>query len=70
MCFSLQADLPILTSTFYKLHMLPACPSNKFLDIKKSSYKKLGKFLEEMAAEQIIVQKELSKGVASITGTS
>lgn len=62
-----KVSLPILTSNFYKVHMLPACPSGKSVDLKKSSYKKLGKFLDVIAEEKIIVQKELSKGVMSIT---
>lgn len=62
-----QVTVPILTSNFYKVHMLPACPPGKSVDLKKSSYKKLGKFLDKIAEEKIIVQKELSKGVMSIT---
>ncbi|XP_034251739.1 LOW QUALITY PROTEIN: eukaryotic translation initiation factor 2D [Thrips palmi] len=62
-----KVPLPILASNFYKVHMLPACPSGKSVDLKKSSYKKLGKFLDEIAEEKILVQKELSKGVMSIT---
>lgn len=46
--YSKSLEIPILTSTFYKLHMLAACPSGKSLDIKKSSYKKLTKFLKNM----------------------
>lgn len=62
-----KVDLPILTSNFYKVHMLSACPPGKSVDLKKSSYKKLSKFLDEIAVEKIISQKELSKGVMSIT---
>uniref|UniRef100_A0A2K6S9Q8 Eukaryotic translation initiation factor 2D n=1 Tax=Saimiri boliviensis boliviensis TaxID=39432 RepID=A0A2K6S9Q8_SAIBB len=42
------------------------CPEGRRLDIKKSSYKKLSKFLQQMQQEQIIQVKELSKGVESI----
>uniref|UniRef100_A0A8C8Z2G3 Eukaryotic translation initiation factor 2D n=1 Tax=Prolemur simus TaxID=1328070 RepID=A0A8C8Z2G3_PROSS len=42
------------------------CPEGRQLDIKKSSYKKLSKFLQQMQQEQIIQVKELSKGVESI----
>ena len=62
-----KVDLPILASNFFKVHMIPQCPPGKTVDVKKSSYKKLGKFLDEMVAEKIIVQKELSKGVWSLT---
>uniref|UniRef100_A0A4X2L4L2 Eukaryotic translation initiation factor 2D n=1 Tax=Vombatus ursinus TaxID=29139 RepID=A0A4X2L4L2_VOMUR len=42
------------------------CPEGQQLDIKKSSYKKLSKFLHHMMKEQIVQVKELSKGVESI----
>ncbi|EDL39719.1 ligatin, isoform CRA_e, partial [Mus musculus] len=42
------------------------CPEGQQLDIKKSSYKKLSKFLQHMQQEQIVQVKELSKGVESI----
>ncbi|XP_071370898.1 eukaryotic translation initiation factor 2D isoform X2 [Centroberyx affinis] len=43
------------------------CPSGKQLDIKKSSYKKLSKFLQTMQQQHNLVRvKELSKGVESI----
>lgn len=41
-----KIDLPVLTSNFYRLHIVPACPADKSLDVKKSSFKKLSKFLE------------------------
>ncbi|XP_068930826.1 eukaryotic translation initiation factor 2D isoform X3 [Petaurus breviceps papuanus] len=41
-------------------------PEGQQLDIKKSSYKKLSKFLHHMMKEQIVQVKELSKGVESI----
>ncbi|XP_007951428.1 eukaryotic translation initiation factor 2D [Orycteropus afer afer] len=61
-----KADLPLLTSTFLGGHMFSCCPEGQQLDIKKSSYKKLSKFLQHMQQEQIIQVKELSKGVESI----
>lgn len=63
---SQKADLPLLTSTFLGSHMFSCCPEGRQLDIKKSSYKKLSKFLQQMQQEQIIQVKELSKGVESI----
>ncbi|XP_044533051.1 eukaryotic translation initiation factor 2D isoform X2 [Gracilinanus agilis] len=42
------------------------CPEGQQLDIKKSSYKKLSKFLHHMMKQQIVQVKELSKGVESI----
>lgn len=60
-----KITLPVLTSNFFKLHMIPACPSGKTLDIKKSSYKKLSKYLTKMVDFDIIKTTE-TKGVASI----
>ncbi|XP_051059921.1 eukaryotic translation initiation factor 2D isoform X2 [Phodopus roborovskii] len=61
-----RADLPLLTSTLLGSHMFSCCPEGQQLDIKKSSYKKLSKFLQHMQQEQIVQVKELSKGVESI----
>ena len=61
-----KAELPILTSNFFRTHMVPQCPKDKTLDVKKSSYKKLSKFLGKMVKEKIIEVKELQKGVESI----
>ncbi|XP_027273495.1 eukaryotic translation initiation factor 2D isoform X2 [Cricetulus griseus] len=61
-----KADLPLLTSTLLGSHMFSCCPKGQQLDIKKSSYKKLSKFLQHMQQEQIVQIKELSKGVESI----
>nr|XP_031545753.1 eukaryotic translation initiation factor 2D isoform X3 [Vicugna pacos] len=65
-CRVKKADLPLLTSTLLGSHMFSCCPEGRQLDIKKSSYKKLSKFLQHMQQEQIIQVKELSKGVESI----
>ena len=63
-----KAELPILTSNFFRLHMVPQ--AQEAIDIKKSSYKKLSKFLSKMQKEGIITIKELQKGVESITGVN
>ncbi|XP_010611417.1 eukaryotic translation initiation factor 2D isoform X7 [Fukomys damarensis] len=42
------------------------CPEGQQLDIKKSSYKKLSKFLQHMQQEEIVQVKELSRGVESV----
>ncbi|KAK2498626.1 hypothetical protein MC885_011613 [Smutsia gigantea] len=65
-----KADLPLLTSTFLGSHVFSCCPEGQQLDIKKSSYKKLSKFLQRMQQEQIIQVKELSKGVESIVAVA
>ncbi|XP_061687409.1 eukaryotic translation initiation factor 2D isoform X2 [Syngnathoides biaculeatus] len=62
-----KSELPLLTSTFLRNHMFSCCPSGKQLDIKKSSYKKLSKFLQVMQKQHSIIRvKELTKGVESI----
>ncbi|KAK3851197.1 hypothetical protein Pcinc_042143 [Petrolisthes cinctipes] len=63
-----KVEVPILTSNFYRIHMLPACPDGATLDIKKSSYKKLSKFLNAMAKKELIEVKEFPKGIENITG--
>ncbi|XP_043508917.1 eukaryotic translation initiation factor 2D [Frieseomelitta varia] len=60
-----SSDLPILTSNFFKNHLIAACPSDKNVDIKKSRYKKLSLFLAEMKAKGV-VNTSVTKGVESI----
>ena len=63
-----KAELPILTSNFFRVHVIPACPPHcSNLDIKKTKWKKLSKFLAEKQAEGIITIKEPKKGVETIT---
>jgi len=62
-----KVDLPILVSTFTAQYLYPTCPEGFKIDIKKSSYKKMSKFLSEMQSNKVIMLKELSKGVESIT---
>ncbi|KAJ0064769.1 hypothetical protein NL108_013013, partial [Boleophthalmus pectinirostris] len=62
-----KSELPLLTSTFLRNHMFACCPSGKQLDMKKSSYKKLSKFLHTMQQQYSLIRvKELTKGVESI----
>eukprot|EP00058_Branchiostoma_floridae_P005957 XP_002591445.1 hypothetical protein BRAFLDRAFT_205397 [Branchiostoma floridae] len=61
-----KTDLPLLTSKLLRGHMQPCCPADKSLDLKKSSYKKLSKFLQAMQTQGLIQVKELSKGVESV----
>ena len=61
-----KIPLPILTSNFFRLHMVPAVKP-EHLDVKKSSFKKLSKFLSQQSKSGIIKIKELTKGVESIT---
>ncbi|XP_052774295.1 eukaryotic translation initiation factor 2D-like [Mya arenaria] len=61
-----KSDLPIPTGTFYKAHMLKYSPKATQMDVKKSSFKKLSKFLQTQAKCGIIKVKELTKGVENI----
>ncbi|GAB6031389.1 hypothetical protein CHUAL_009171 [Chamberlinius hualienensis] len=61
-----KLELPLLTSTFYGKYVQPNCPSNYFMDIKKTAFKKLSKFLQQMQIEGFLQIKEVTKGVESI----
>ncbi|KAJ3271165.1 Eukaryotic translation initiation factor 2D [Terramyces sp. JEL0728] len=52
--------LPLSSSIFYSNHMLPSKPTGTNLDIKKSSFKKLSKFLKIMDKKGLINTKEKS----------
>lgn len=55
--------VPLLTSNFYRCHILTV---DSTIDIKHTSYKKLSKFLQEMAARNYLTVKEETKGVEKI----
>ncbi|XP_044020970.1 eukaryotic translation initiation factor 2D [Aphidius gifuensis] len=59
-------DLPILSSSFFKNHLIAACPSDQIVDVKKSSFKKLSAFLAYMVSKGVI-NTTIIKGVESIT---
>ncbi|XP_057324399.1 eukaryotic translation initiation factor 2D [Microplitis mediator] len=61
-----KSELPLLSSSFFKNHLIVACPSGQVVDIKKSSYKKLSVFLADMKAKGVI-DTTILKGVESIT---
>uniref|UniRef100_S4RKB7 Eukaryotic translation initiation factor 2D n=1 Tax=Petromyzon marinus TaxID=7757 RepID=S4RKB7_PETMA len=65
-CRLKKSDLPLLTSTFFSVHLIPCCPNGKRIDMKKSSYKKLSKFLQSMQQRGLLQVKESSKGVENI----
>lgn len=60
-------ELPLKTNLLYKNHLMHVCPPDRTLDVKKSSYKKMGKFLEAMQKEGLLEVKEIEKGVDAIT---
>jgi len=59
-------DLPSLTSNFYRNSVLPSCPDNTTLDVKKTTFKKLSVFMNKMVDLGLIKLKELSKGSEGI----
>lgn len=62
-----KVELPILVSSFYKVHMIPACPQSMTIDLKKSSYKKISNFLEDMVKKKVITLQTVTKGVQSVS---
>ena len=63
-----KLDLPILTSLFFRQHMVPAATTAGLtLDVKRSKWKKLTNFLKEMTDNALLKVSQLSKGVDSIT---
>ncbi|KAJ8679495.1 hypothetical protein QAD02_015282 [Eretmocerus hayati] len=60
-----KGDLPMITSTFFKNHVIVACPPGSTVDVKKSSYKKLSVFLASMR-EKGLIETLVLKGVESL----
>ncbi|XP_028170113.1 eukaryotic translation initiation factor 2D isoform X1 [Ostrinia furnacalis] len=65
-----QLELPLKTNLLYKNHLMPLCPPDRTLDVKKSSYKKMGKFLEAMQQEGLVEVREIDKGVDALVAVS
>lgn len=59
-------EYPFKTNLLYKC-MMQLCPPERSIDVKKSSYKKLGKFLEAMQQEGLLEVREVEKGVSAVT---
>ncbi|XP_055851834.1 eukaryotic translation initiation factor 2D [Episyrphus balteatus] len=59
-----EINLPLLTSNFYRLHVVPEAKTQ--IDLKKTKYKKLSNFLNEMINEGFIVVREETKGIDKI----
>ncbi|OVA07440.1 Translation initiation factor SUI1 [Macleaya cordata] len=53
-----EKDLPMPGSTFWSNHVLPCRPTGVTLDIKKSSHKKLSKWLQSKSSAGLISAKE------------
>lgn len=62
-----KPPVPLLTSNFYRNHILTVDGS---IDIKKTTYKKLSKFLQDMASGNYITVKEEPKGVEKIVAVN
>lgn len=60
-----QLVLPVLTSTFYRCNVVPA--ADRPIELKKTTYKKLSKFLNVMAEDRFITVKEEQKGIEKIS---
>ncbi|KAJ8729082.1 hypothetical protein PYW07_006778 [Mythimna separata] len=65
-----NAELPLKTNLLYRNHLIALCPPDRTLEVKKSSYKKLGKFLEAMQQEGLLEVREIDKGVDAVTAVS
>ncbi|XP_068623116.1 eukaryotic translation initiation factor 2D [Battus philenor] len=63
-------QLPLKTNLLYKNHLIPLCPPDRSIDVKKSSYKKMGKFLEAMQKEGLLEVREIEKGVSAVVGVA
>ena len=63
-----KPEFPILTSNFFRTLIVPNLPpDHPNLDLKKTKWKKLSKFLCEKQSEGLITIKEPEKGVETIT---
>uniref|UniRef100_A0A182JXY4 SUI1 domain-containing protein n=1 Tax=Anopheles christyi TaxID=43041 RepID=A0A182JXY4_9DIPT len=60
-----KITLPLLTSTFYPQYVQPEIPEG--IEMKKSSYKKVGTFFKQMAEEGLLEIKEEKKGIEKVT---
>ena len=61
-----EADLPISASTFYSDYLIPNRPINTIIDIRKSSFRKLTKFLKYYEKTGLLKTKERG-GVLYVT---
>ncbi|XP_060806299.1 eukaryotic translation initiation factor 2D [Amyelois transitella] len=63
-------QLPLKTNILYKNHLMPLCPPGRTLDVKKSTYKKMGKFMDAMQEEGLVEVRELEKGVSAVVAAN
>ncbi|KFB49761.1 AGAP011804-PA-like protein [Anopheles sinensis] len=60
-----KIQLPMLASTFYPQYVQPEIPEG--VEMKKSSYKKVGTFFKRMVEEGLLEMKEEKKGIEKVT---
>ncbi|GBP91570.1 Eukaryotic translation initiation factor 2D [Eumeta japonica] len=65
-----KLSLPLKTNLLYKNHLMPLCPPSRVLDVKKSTYKKMSKFLDAMQKEGLIETREIEKGVSALVSVN
>ncbi|XP_045778651.1 eukaryotic translation initiation factor 2D isoform X2 [Maniola jurtina] len=65
-----HVELPLKTNLLYKNHLMPFCPADRTLEVKKSSFKKMGKFLEAMQREGLVEVREIDKGVDALVSVN
>ena len=61
-----KADLPMLVSTFYSQWMLPCRPADVSINLKKSSFKKIGNLITLLMKEGVMTIKQKKAGVDNI----
>ncbi|XP_058064995.1 eukaryotic translation initiation factor 2D-like, partial [Anopheles bellator] len=60
-----KITLPLLTSTFYPKYLQPEIPEG--VEMKKSTFKKVGTFFKRMAEEGLLKIEEEKKGIEKVT---
>uniref|UniRef100_A0A8C4QQC5 Eukaryotic translation initiation factor 2D n=1 Tax=Eptatretus burgeri TaxID=7764 RepID=A0A8C4QQC5_EPTBU len=63
-------DLPLAVATFYGNYIIPSCPKDTKVDIKRSSYKKLSRFMSSLQRRGLLQVKEITRGVQTITSVA
>eukprot|EP00741_Cyanophora_paradoxa_P023571 tig00021590_g22768.t1 len=64
-----EDELPMNESTLYSKHVLACRPAGTTIDVKKSSYKKLGKFLDAMEKRKLLKTKD-QRGTTNVVSVN
>eukprot|EP00727_Mastigamoeba_balamuthi_P012746 m51a1_g8094 hypothetical protein (703) ;mRNA; r:61828-65654 len=62
-------ELPVLASALLAAHLLPSRPPGAELDVRRTSYKKLSRFLQAMQAQGVVTLDE-QDGVVRVVGVN